>query len=368
MTAAHRLVPFPLLTQRDTYIACPITLHDEVTARPVWVELFRDHFPKLLKEAKREGEDRGEPAEALERKLREASERFDAYLDRVRDNPAGVGRVDVLTICEERERVLRAAGIADPYRLAKAEQNATALEHLPTVLAELDAMDPAEREVSVIRDVFAGNIYDLGATETTDRFTNQSVDFDAVRDELKARPWRFDELDAWVERMRGGGGEAHHAAVLFVDNAGPDIVLGMIPFARHLLQRGTRVILTANTTPSLNDVTHAELVSLIEQVGRLDRTIRDALADGRLTLVPSGNGLPLIDLTRVSPELAEAVERERVDLVVLEGMGRSIESNFDATFACESLKLAMLKSAAPAQRIGAEVFDLVCRYINPDRT
>jgi hypothetical protein len=34
----------------------------------------------------------------------------------------------------------------------------------------------------------------------------------------------------------------------------------MVPFARELLRRGTRVILTANSDPALNDITHVELV------------------------------------------------------------------------------------------------------------
>jgi type II pantothenate kinase len=39
------------------------------------------------------------------------------------------------------------------------------------------------------------------------------------------------------------------------------VVLGMVPLARELLHRGTNVVLTANSTPALNDITHAELVT-----------------------------------------------------------------------------------------------------------
>ncbi len=44
------------------------------------------------------------------------------------------------------------------------------------------------------------------------------------------------------------------------DNAGTDVVLGMVPLARELLRRGTNVVLSANSTPALNDITHPELV------------------------------------------------------------------------------------------------------------
>ncbi len=37
-------------------------------------------------------------------------------------------------------------------------------------------------------------------------------------------------------------------------------MLGMVPLARELLRRGTNVVLSANSTPALNDITHPELV------------------------------------------------------------------------------------------------------------
>lgn len=39
-------------------------------------------------------------------------------------------------------------------------------------------------------------------------------------------------------------------AVMFVDNSGADIVLGIFPFTRELLSRGTRV----SITPSFDDI------------------------------------------------------------------------------------------------------------------
>ena len=44
---------------------------------------------------------------------------------------------------------------------------------------------------------------------------------------------------------------------------------------------------------------------------------------------------------QLSPECVAAAED--VDLVVLEGMGRAIETNLYASFTCDSLKLAMVK-------------------------
>lgn len=55
---------------------------------------------------------------------------------------------------------------------------------------------------------------------------------------------QVDDFDVFKERMFGSGDKKlppHRRALLFVDNAGADIVLGMLPLARELLRRGTEV-------------------------------------------------------------------------------------------------------------------------------
>lgn len=52
------------------------------------------------------------------------------------------------------------------------------------------------------------------------------------------RPWLVDNLDQWIQRLRG---KPHKCAAIFVDNSGMDIVLGVIPFALELLKRKTKV-------------------------------------------------------------------------------------------------------------------------------
>jgi type II pantothenate kinase len=190
-------------------------------------------------------------------------------------------------------------------------------------------------------------MFDNGAT----------IDFHQVRDQLKPRPWLFDDLDAWLNHSK-----TYRNACMFVDNAGPDIVLGMIPFARDLLIGGTRVLLAANDTPTLNDITVAQLHELIEAIALFDDIIKNARADGRLEIVGTGNGYPLIDLTTVSQKLVDAVTRQEPDLVVLEGMGRAVESNLNAQFTCDSLKLAMVKDAGVARMLGGSMYDLVMRF------
>ena len=48
----------------------------------------------------------------------------------------------------------------------------------------------------------------------------------------------LDDLDTILTRFQQ---HTYSKAVLFVDNAGADVLLGMVPFARELLKRGTKV-------------------------------------------------------------------------------------------------------------------------------
>lgn len=350
---------FPRLDAPQTYRPCRLDLRTAGDAeRGAWLGVFREHFVSLLAAYREEAADRDEAADVTASRVARAAAGFGAWLEGAAGDRGWPESENVLAVCRVRERFLREAGIADPYRLAKARAVADALGRLPGRLAELDALAGEARATEVIRGVFAGNVFDLGAAATVARFAGRAIDFAAVVDELKPRPWRVDELDAWLTRLEG---PTHRHAVLFVDNAGPDVLLGMLPLGRFLLQRGTRVTLTANTTPSLNDVTHDELVEQVTEVARWDPVVGDAWGDGRLRCVPSGCGTPLIDLSRVSPELAAA--SANADLVVLEGMGRSLESNFDADFACDCLRLAMLKDTLFAgPLLGGELYDLVCRF------
>ena len=78
----------------------------------------------------------------------------------------------------------------------------------------------------------------------------------------------------------------------------------MLPLTRELLQRGTAVVLAANSQPSINDITAPELVEAVQKAAEADAVIRRSLTEGTLTVVPSGNDLPVIDLRRVSSQQA----------------------------------------------------------------
>ncbi|KAK8618046.1 hypothetical protein V6N13_115921 [Hibiscus sabdariffa] len=180
----------------------------------------------------------------------------------------------------------------------------------------------------------------------------------------------------------------HKRALLFVDNSGADVVLGMLPLARELLRRGIEVVLVANSLPALNDVTAMELPDIVAEAAKHCDILRRAVEAGGLLVdamtntldglkgnsssVPlmvmeNGCGSPCIDLRQVSSELAAAAKN--ADLVILEGMGRALHTNFNARFKCEALKawlsdlLAMVKDQRLAEKlIKGNIYDCVCRY------
>jgi len=80
-------------------------------------------------------------------------------------------------------------------------------------------------------------------------------------------------------------------------------------------------------------------LDIIERVSAIDSTINDAYNKfGQLMIYGTGSGSPCLDLRNINYDLAAACEN--VDLVIIEGMGRAMHTNFHAKFICDSLKLA----------------------------
>lgn len=60
------------------------------------------------------------------------------------------------------------------------------------------------------------------------------------------------------------------------------------------------MILTANAGATINDITAAELQPLLAAAGAGDELLGSALASGQLTVISSGNDMPVIDVSQVS--------------------------------------------------------------------
>eukprot|EP00741_Cyanophora_paradoxa_P020883 tig00021318_g20161.t1 len=344
---------FPLLADPARYSCCTIALdHDRKTLLE-WVAIFEKSVPSMRDQAAA-SEGGGEEAQ---RRAARFAEQFMAAMQEVKSRPDAYGPPSIARFCEVREDFLRENGFADPYVEVKAKENDAALAVLPSVLAEHDAIaSPEERLQAVLEGVFAGNVFDLGAQATIDLYKEGNADFRTTRAGLR-RPFLIDGSKEFAARLAAS---PYRKALVFIDNAGSDVVLGMMPFTRELLRRGVRVCLAANSEPSLNDVTHDELGPLLERVAAVDAVMAGALREGRLTTVASGNRLPVIDLARVSE--ACAAEARDADLLVLEGMGRGVETNLRAAFTCDALHLAMVKHKEVAEFLGGHLYDVVCCF------
>ncbi|KAL5195807.1 Uncharacterized protein HKD37_20G057574 [Glycine soja] len=317
--STSQLVPFPLLTNGN-YTACTIPWRfpsdDPSIPTPTelsWINLLLNTIPTFKKHAEN---DTSVPDAA--NKAENFAQRYARILEDFKKDPASQGRpLDILILCRLREQVLREQGFRDIFKKIKDVENANAISLFQNVVHLNDAIeDEGKRLENLVRGIFAGNIFDLGATQV----------------------------------------------IIFVDNSGADVILGILPFARELLRRGSQVILAANDLPSINDVTYSDLIEIIpklkDEEGRLT-----GVSTSNLLIANSGNDLPVIDLTRVSQELACLAND--VDLVILEGMGRGIETNLYAQFKCDSLKIGMVKHPEVAEFLGSRLYDCVIKYDEP---
>ncbi len=343
----------PLLKHPDTYRPCIQDLIADADAREYWITLFENHAATLA----------DLPVNGAQLKHHADWSAFrNAYfqgLAELREQPDLRGRLNVLELTKYRDECLEQIGFDDPFIDLKTKENAIALRELVELLADLDARDESERPELLARGLFAGNLFDMGSKAAVDAFAAKDHGFLEARARVGNRPWPYDGLDAWTTRMNDAA-NPYRKAIIFVDNAGPDIVLGIIPFARYLAKRGVDIVLAANSEPALNDITADELRPLLQEAARLDVSLSELLHTNRIRVVASGCTSPLIDLRDLTGQCCD--EARDADLLVLEGMGRAIESNFDADFTIDTIKVALIKDPTVASVIDVNLFDPIFKF------
>ncbi|XP_067873278.1 4'-phosphopantetheine phosphatase isoform X3 [Heterodontus francisci] len=281
-------------------------------------------------------------------------------LHTLRHQPFAYGSLTVRSLLDTREHCLNEFNFPDPYSKVKQRENDIALKHFQKVVQALESLSMEERQFALVKGLLAGNVFDWGAKAVSDVLeTNSAFGFEEAKKQLQERPWLVDAYNDWLERLKG---PPHKCALFFVDNSGIDIILGVFPFVRELLSKGTEVILASNSGPALNDVTCSELAIVTERIAAMDSVIRTALQEDKLLLVQSGSSSPCLDLSRLDKGLATVVWERKTDLVIIEGMGRAIHTNYYAALRCESLKLAVIKNAWLAERLGGRIFSVVFKY------
>lgn len=346
------MASLPQLLDRERYRSCDWDLKADARGRAYWVKHFCKHLETLS-------------AAIVEEYPKTSSARLEGfrneYLALMRaldDEPRRYERIDILFIDQLRHELLKRHGFDDPFRGVKRRENEAAMELLSELLAELDGCPRSAAIEKLAIGLMAGNLFDLGALPAARQYAAHGADFRRARTAQPVRPWLIDDLESWRERWMARLTYRHVA--FFVDNAGADICLGCLPLARWLLGQGSRVTLAANSAPALNDITAPEFSALLRQAAAMDGVVGEAVAAKRLSIVASGGWAPLIDLTELADECADAIGD--ADLVILHGMGRAVESNWRALFGCDSLRVAVLKDRAVARRLGGRLFDCVFRF------
>jgi uncharacterized protein with ATP-grasp and redox domains len=350
---------FKLLRDPDAYSPQDQDLVKDETARTYWLDLFASQFRKTLNHA---AEHYGR---AAAKSIDAAAAQFAQTIERLRAEPDSLpgGALNTLALNRLRAQCLREHGLPDPFGHVKERENARAAELYADVVRRLHVLPPEAMWLRLVSCVFAGNAFDLGGGAERSAGAQEEAFLEAA-ESVHPRPWVVDDFDALLEGLTSGPPAKWSKAVFMADNAGSDFTLGVMPLVRELALAGTQVVLAANESPSLNDITADEAVEVVEHLAADDADLAAVITGNMLEVVSTGGDIALLDLSDVSDELNEVAAD--ADLVVLEGMGRAVESNYDAAFTVDALRLALLKDARVAAAVGGEVNDCICKLTPAD--
>ncbi len=349
----NNLEPFVLLKDPATYRACKWDMRHDHEARVYWITFFIKHVDTILGLGREMAEARKQNLDEVDARIEACKKEFVEVFEAFLEKPNYHQPVTILTLDEWRDGLLRKHGFVDPFLDLKDRENEKVIAFLPVICKQLDALPDDQAFQAVVEGVFAGNIFDMGAAGSAALLLDGKLDFFSTRQKLARRPWLVDQFDQFAAEALQNKWKK---CVFFIDNAGADFLLGAIPFMRWLSRRGTKVVLAANENPTLNDMT---IHDVKRWWGRMTHD-EPSLESCNIELVSTGTSEPLIDLAKVSHELNQAAVG--ADLVIVEGMGRGVESNLDAEFNCSAANLAMIKDQMVAKRQNGKLYDVICRF------
>ncbi|QDZ19193.1 damage-control phosphatase [Chloropicon primus] len=379
--------------EEGTYVACTFdyekSLPDGRPGRKAWTDIFRRAIPQFEKRVRIQLEE--EAGSEEEEKMAESiassfAREYGELLDKLEEDPSrdlpgfeaacargrgGAAGLSCKALCALREACLTKRGLRDAFKHVKRKENLESLLILDQLAAEIDAVPGTARDRMelALKNCFAGNLFDLGAHFSSEKYEKGKTKkgdplqaFRETREALPERPWKIDCLDEAVLQLSARG--KFKKAIVFADNAGSDLICGILVFVRELLKAGTTVVVAANEKPAINDITADELVALFTKLGKGAPRVRDQVLcshceSGNLRVVSSGSDLPIIDLSELSASVV--AEAEDADLIVLQGMGRAIESNLNATFSTAVLKMGVVKHPEVALCLGGKLGEPICK-------
>ncbi|CAH1755830.1 1235_t:CDS:10 [Entrophospora sp. SA101] len=343
-----KLVAFPKIGDITHYQPDTISLTDP-QIQDCWISTLEKNENVINNEGPLQLEKQQEDNEDAKRRASTFDTLFRSHLDKLRDQPNMYGAFTVRNSLNLREHCLRELGFSDVFAKVKSEENKTALKNLPEVLNKVDSLISIDEKVEyLIGNILAGNMFDWGSDKILEMLTSGELSFSNAHNKIN-KTNHLNQSKRFIQAINNRS--SFKKVVMFVDNSGADIILGMIPFARFFISRGSDVIFAANNHPAINDVT-----VMVE----IDNLIAAAWASKKLVVMGTGSSGPCLDLGRIDEELANACLD--VDLVVLEGMGRAIHTNYYTKFICSSLKIAVVKSSMAAIELGANIYDTVVLY------
>uniref|UniRef100_A0A8C3PYJ7 4'-phosphopantetheine phosphatase n=1 Tax=Chrysolophus pictus TaxID=9089 RepID=A0A8C3PYJ7_CHRPC len=261
------LVNLPLLKDPSTYIPDTVDLTDDAMARKYWLTCFEEALDGVAKRAAASQPDSVDAPERAE-KFRQ---KYWNKLQTLRQQPFAYGTLTVRSLLDTREHCLNEFNFPDPYSKVKQKENGIALKCFQSVIESLDSLGWEERQFALVKGLLAGNVFDWGAKAVSDVLECEpQFGFEEAKSKLQGIGGRSVVLVRSGYCINKREGPPHKCALIFADNSGIDIILGVFPFVRELLSRGTEVILACNSGPALNDVTYSESLIVAERIAAMD--------------------------------------------------------------------------------------------------
>lgn len=345
----------PLLLDNETYLPDTIDLLNDKEAINYWLpcleemaKKFVNKVPYLYPHDKT----------ALER-AKYSWQKFHELIERIKYNPQQFKPLSIRTLLEFNEDNLRKNNFDDPWLLQKQNETIAAFTQYEDRINFVDSVENFYLKWEELsKGLVAGNLFDWGAKAIAEILEEcNGFGLTNAMQKIQQRPWFHDDLDRWISKLEK---KPYVKAVIFIDNAGVDFVLGVLPLTRELLKQGTSIILTANSGPALNDVTFDDLKVYLKSAEQKCDVIKDAIANNRLIGLENGQNGPCLDLRSLHADLC--TEMQTADLLILEGMGRAVHTNLKAKFKVDCLKLAVLKNEWLAKNLGAQQFSVIFQY------
>jgi uncharacterized protein with ATP-grasp and redox domains len=352
-----RTVVFSALLNREDYTPGLWDLTADLEARSYWIPALKRNSRHMLDSF----------MESAPSQMREpcdrAHERFRRLLDDFERDLDPLGPRTVNEIVRLRQEIFTECGIPDPYRDLKRADNERALAVLRKSRGAVPTSVPeSERLRWLVSLALAGNLLDMGSAEARRLHKDAGVTVLERTAEVESRTWFRDALGELDAALRSGP-RGNGVAVICIDNAGAEIVLGVTALVKHIASLGYSCTIAANEVPALNDMTAVETRPLLDSIAAAEPEIGSLLDSDRLRVISSGSVTSGLNMLEVSVEFDRIASR--CELLLVLGQGRAVETNWNTALSIPWARVATVKDTFVARAVGCRVFDPLVTFQNP---